>query len=107
MTSSRKAHQGKKSLTFNLYRSKWVGCGQLVYVDQTIPKDLELSAWVSAYSLNIDFNVYADVRYLDGTSDQDYTLSFGKGTYRWTRKSMLLSARPNKPIQAFILSLSE
>ena len=103
MTSSRKAHQGKKSLTFNLYRSKWVGCGQLVYVDQTIPKDLELSAWVSAYSLNIDFNVYADVRYLDGTSEQDYTLSFGKGTYRWTRKSMLLSARPNKPIQAVMI----
>ena len=102
MSSERRAHQGKSSLTFNLYRSKWVGCGQLVWVDQTTaPKDLELSAWASAYSLEIDFNMYADVRYFDGTSEQDYTLSFGKGTFRWTRKSMILRAK--KPISAVMI----
>ena len=44
MTSGRKSHSGKHSLTFNLYRSTWVGCGQLVWIHQTIAKDLELSA---------------------------------------------------------------
>ena len=103
MTSTRRAHTGTNALTFNLYRSKWVGCGQLVYLHQTQPKDLELSGWVAAYDLEIDFAVYADIRYVDGTGDQDYTLVFGKGTYRWTHQSMVLPAQHNKPIQAVMI----
>jgi len=101
MTSGRKSHSGKHSLTFNLYRSTWVGCGQLVWIHQTIAKDLELSAWSSAYGLEIDSAIYADVRYTDGTSSQDYTLTFGKGTFSWMRKSMLL--RANKPVAAVMI----
>jgi hypothetical protein len=102
MTSKRRSHTGKSSLTFNLYRSKWVGCGQLVYIGQTsIARDVEVSGWVSAYDLEVNFALYSDVRYVDGTSDQDYTLHFGKGTFSWRHQSMILKAK--KPIHSVMI----
>jgi hypothetical protein len=101
MTSGRKSHSGDHSLTFNLYRSTWVGCGQLVWINQKKQKDLELSAWSSAYGLEMDFSIHADLRYTDGTSSHDHTLTFGKGTFSWMRKSMLLRAK--KTVAAVML----
>ena len=101
MTSERRAHTGTNSLTFNLYRSKWVGCGQLVYLHQREPKDVQFSGWVAAYDLEVEFAMYADIRYVDGTGDQDYTLPFGTGTFSWTHQSMVLKAR--KAIDAIMV----
>jgi hypothetical protein len=103
MTSSRNSFTGDASLVFRLYNSAWVGCGQLVWVDQRFRADLEMSAHGAAVDLprGRTLTMFADMRYEDGTSSLDHTMPIGEGTFPWTRRSMILHAE--KRIRAVMI----
>ena len=103
MTSSWNSHTGDTSLIFRLYNSNWVGCGQLIPVNQKWRSDLELSTWGSGVDLaeGQGLAIYADIRYNDGTSSLDHTLPLGANSFPWIRRSIILHAE--KPVSSVMI----
>mmetsp|Transcript_13887 Transcript_13887/g.44486 ORF Transcript_13887/g.44486 Transcript_13887/m.44486 type:complete len:715 (+) Transcript_13887:44-2188(+) len=98
------SHSGKHALYLALEddatstNDAWRGVGQYVYVNQSIPVELELSAWAKGYRLSDPARVFVDLKYTDGTWDMDRTLLFTTGTFDWQQSSMLL--HPRRPVEA-------
>ncbi len=76
------------------------GAGQLVKLDQTVPRPIVLSGWSRAE--NVDgtsdngYSVYVDVNYTDGDHLWGQTGCFSVGTHDWEQRRVLLV--PDKPV---------
>jgi hypothetical protein len=64
------------------------GCAQFVYVGQATPAPLMLSGWSKALELNgfgaqIDYSLYADLHFTDGTKQWAYYVPFDPTRQDW------------------------
>ena len=98
-TGRRSVHVRNDSLTESR------GVYATIILDQTIPKDLELSGWSKAVNVSGtkdgDYSLYIDVRYQDGTPLYGQTAPFSPGTHAWEYASRII--RPTKPIKSLSL----
>src|ERR1035441_4748537 len=83
------------------------GASQTVVLNQTAPATFVAGAWGRAERVDgardVDYSLYLDLVYVDGTPLWGQTASFQVGTHDWERRSVVV--RPSKPVKTVTLHL--
>jgi hypothetical protein len=101
-------HSGRYSIRCEAKDSaKELGASQTVVLNQKEPKQLIVSAWSKAEGVtgepNLDYAIYVDLYYVDGTPEWAINVPFSVGTHDWERKELVIN--PKKPIATLTVHL--
>ncbi|HIE48407.1 TPA: hypothetical protein EYP84_05915, partial [Candidatus Bipolaricaulota bacterium] len=77
-----------------------LGASQTVILNQTEPKPIRVSAWSKAENVtgepDVNYSIYVDMLYTDGTPHYGLVGKFQTGTHDWERVEFII--RPKKPV---------
>lgn len=89
-------HDGKKNL----------GASQTLRLDRKVARPLVVSGWSKAEnvlgSANLDYSVYVDIEYQDGTALWAQVANFTAGTHDWEFQQLRIF--PDKPVRAMTVN---
>jgi len=100
-------HWGKRSIRCEADTAKELGASQTVVLNQKEAKPLLVKAWSRAEGVSgeedINYAIYVDLYYRDGTPQWALTTPFSIGTHDWEERELLID--PQKPIATLTIYL--